>query len=184
MDQLEVHFTMPERYLALLRRGSEVAVATLAYPGESVRGRVDVVDPVVNPQTRSLRVIAKVPNTGGRLRAGMSADVRLTLSSRDSALTVPAEAVFAEGTDFLVYKVGADGSVERTPITLGTRLADVVEVTAGLVAGDVVVRAGQQKLYPGAKVMPAGADPPPGSPEPGAAAAAPADSAVAGESTP
>jgi hypothetical protein len=39
-------------------------------------------------------------------------------------------------------------------LTLGTRMADVVEVMSGLSANEVVVRAGHQKLYEGAKVMP------------------------------
>jgi membrane fusion protein (multidrug efflux system) len=163
ISRLKIAFTMPERYLAEVRRDAEVAVSTPAYPGEPVHGRVDVVDPIVDPATRAVRVIARAANPGGRLRPGMSADVRLVLAHRDSALTVPAEAVFAEGTEFLVYKVDAEGTVARTPVTLGMRLPDAVEILSGLAAGDVVVRAGQQKLYPGAKVMPVGAEgPPPG----------------------
>lgn len=177
MDELEVHFSMPERYLPHVRRGSEVSVGTPAYPGQRVSGKIDVVDPVVDPETRNLHVIAKLKNPSTRLRAGMSADVQVVLSERTGALTVPAEAVFAEGTEFLVYKVGSDGTVARTPIKLGTRLPDVVEVISGLAAGDVVVRTGQQKLFPGAKVAPvdAGAAPPGGG--------APADSAAAGAAT-
>ena len=183
MDRLEVHFSMPERYIPQIKRGAEVLVSAPAYPGEDVRGKIDVVDPVVDPRTRNVGVIATFANREARFRAGMSADVRVVLSSREAALTVPAEAVFAEGTEFLVYKVGADGTVERTPVTLGTRLADVVEVTSGLAAGDVVVRAGQQKLFPGAKVMPVGAGAPPGGPGGPEGTTAPADSAGAGAAT-
>jgi membrane fusion protein (multidrug efflux system) len=174
--ELDAVFSMPERYLSQLRRGAEVEVATTAFPDDPARGKIRVIDPVVDAQTRNVRVIARFGNPGGRLRPGMSADVRVLLSSRDAALTVPAEAVFAEGTEFLVYKVGADGAVARTPVTLGTRLPDVVEVLTGLAAGDVVVAAGQQKLFPGAKVMPAGAGGPggpggaPGAGGPGGAA--------------
>jgi multidrug efflux pump subunit AcrA (membrane-fusion protein) len=124
-------------------------------------------------------VIARISNPTGRLRPGMSADVRVVLSSRDSALTVPAEAVFAEGTEFLVYKVGADGSVTRTNVVLGTRLPAAVEILSGLAAGDVVVRTGQQKLFPGAKVMPMD-----GAPAAGAAEGAASGEPPPGEGTP
>jgi hypothetical protein len=52
-------------------------------------------------------------------------------------------------------------------VVLGTRDSSHAEITRGLKAGDQVVRAGYQKLYPGAHVMPAGAPPPGGTPAAG-----------------
>ena len=62
-----------------------------------------------------------------------------------------------EGNQAFVYVVNADSTVTRTTLTLGTRMPDAVEVVDGVGAGTVVVRAGHQKLYPGAKVMPVSA---------------------------
>jgi membrane fusion protein (multidrug efflux system) len=173
---------MPERYVGDLHQSAEVAVSTTAFPGETVSGKVRVVDPVVDPSTRNVRVIARLHNPGERFRPGMSANVEVVLAARDSALTVPSEAVFAEGAAFLVDKVGPDGTVMPAPVTLGIRLPDVVEVTSGLSSGDTVVRAGQQKLFPGAKVMPieAGAQGAPGAPGAPGAAAAPGGAKAAG----
>ena len=84
----------------------------------------------------------------------MSANVTAVLSERGNALTVPNEAVFVEGNQAFVYVVKADSTVARTPLTLGTRLPDAVEVVQGLTPGMRVVRAGHQKLFDGAKVMP------------------------------
>jgi membrane fusion protein (multidrug efflux system) len=97
----------------------------------------------------------------------MSADVTVRFSAREGALTVPDEAVIAEGDQAFVYKVGADSTVARVPVTLGAREAARVEVATGLAAGDRVVRAGHQKIFPGAKVLPVTSTP------------APADSAAA-----
>jgi hypothetical protein len=58
-----------------------------------------------------------------------------------------------------VYVVRPDSVVTRTPIALGSRLPDAVEVTEGLAGDQQVVRAGHQKLYEGAKVMPVGGRP-------------------------
>ncbi len=187
ITEMKVRFNLPERYLAEVRRGAEVTIVTPAFPGREVTGRVDVVDPIVDPATRNVRVIARVPNPDGRLLPGLSADVRLVMAQRDSALTVPAEAVIGEGNQFFVYRVGEDGSVARAVVQLGTRLADAVEIVSGLEAGDIVVRAGHQKLYPGAKVMPVGAGAPgggPGAPEGAPAGGDPAaegDAAAAAE---
>lgn len=186
ISEMKVRFNLPERYLAELHRGQDVTVTTPAFPGHEVTGRVDVVDPIVDAGTRNVRVIARLPNPGGRLLPGLSADVKLVLAQRDSSLTIPAEAVIGEGREFFVYKVGEDGSVARTTVQLGTRLANGVEIVSGLAAGDIVVRAGHQKLYPGAKVMPMGAGPPGAAPgdAPAAGDAAAAEAPAEGAHTP
>ncbi len=152
--ELKVIFSAPERYLSKLSRGSEVTVSTTAYPGYTLQGKIDVIDPVLDPATRSAQVIARVRNPGGKFRPGMSANVSAVLSQRTNALTIPSEAVFAEGNQTFVYVVKPDSTVDRTAVTLGTRLSDAVEVVDGLQPGARVVRAGHQKLFPRAKVIP------------------------------
>jgi membrane fusion protein (multidrug efflux system) len=159
LDQLRLSFNAPERYAGRLTVGSRVEVRPAAFPDRSLVGEIRVIDPVIDPRTRTLSLLARVPNPGRSILPGMSADVVATLSVRPNALTVPDEAVFAEGDQSYVFKVNADSSVERTAIMLGLRDSARVEVLSGLSAGDQVVRAGHQKLFPGARVMPVPASP-------------------------
>jgi len=152
--QMKVRFSAPERYLGTLQRGAPVRITTPAFPGEEIEGAIDVVEPNLDPDLRTARILARFSNPDGRLRPGMSANVAAVLAERKTALSVPAEAVFFEGAQALVLVVGGDSTVARANITLGTRTPDRVEVTSGLEAGQQVVRAGHQKLFPGAKVMP------------------------------
>jgi membrane fusion protein (multidrug efflux system) len=154
LSQIKVVFSSPERYLSQLKPGASVDVSTTAYPGYELEGKIYVIDPVLDPTTRSAQIIARVRNPGGKFRPGMSANVSAVLSERTNALTVPNEAIFAEGSQTFVYVVKPDSTVARAPLTLGTRLPDVVEVVSGLKAGERVVRAGHQKLFDGAKVIP------------------------------
>jgi len=154
LAELRVNFSAPERYLAQLIRGAEVTVSTTAYPGYELRGRIDVVDPVLDEATRSARVMARLKNPGGKFRPGMSANVSAVLSQRANAITIPDEAIFSEGDQSFVYIVKADSTVTRSALTLGTRLRGSVEVLKGLEPGMRVVRAGHQKLFEGAKVIP------------------------------
>ena len=151
---LRLFFAVPERYLGKLRRGLLVTVTTTAFPGYELTGRIDAVEPVVDPGTRSARVMARLDNPERLLRPGMSADVTAILGQRASAVTVPSEAVFASGADHFAYVVGEDNTAMRRPLQLGTRTAEYVEVTGGIAAGELVVRAGHQKLYEGAAVTP------------------------------
>jgi membrane fusion protein, multidrug efflux system len=157
VDEVRVNFSAPERYLAQLHPGIPVEVATPAFPGRVFKGTLQVVDPIIDPVSRTVQLVARVPNPGALLKPGMSADVAVTFSERPTALVVPDEAVFAEGSQSYVYVVKPDSTVTRTAIQLGTRDSMRVEVVHGLQPGQVVVRAGHQKLYEGAAVMPIGA---------------------------
>lgn len=154
IDEIKVTFSAPERYLGQLKKGARVTVSTTAFLGVELTGEIDVVDPVLDPTIRSARIIARVRNPEGRFRPGMSANVTAVLSKRDRALTIPNEAVFAEGDRTFVFVVKPDSTVTRQALTLGTRLPDVVEVVEGLEPDMRVVRAGHQKLFEGARVMP------------------------------
>jgi len=156
LDELRVSFSAPERYLGQLKKGAEVEISTTAYSDYALKGRIDVVDPVLDPSTRSARIIARVRNPGGKFRPGMSANVSAVLSQRPNALTIPSEAIFAEGDQSFAYVVKKDSTVTRSALTLGTRLPDAVEVVKGLEPGMTVVRTGHQKLFEGAKVIPVG----------------------------
>jgi membrane fusion protein (multidrug efflux system) len=152
IDTVKVAFAVPERYLADLRRGASVTVTTVAFPDKKFTGTVNVVDPILDPGTRSARLTAVLPNAEGELRPGMSADVTAVLAERPQAVTVPDESVFAEGDRNFLFVVQPDSSVARRAVTLGAREAGRVEIREGLAGGEKIVRAGHQKLFDGAKV--------------------------------
>jgi membrane fusion protein (multidrug efflux system) len=154
IDEMRVTFSAPERLVSHLFVGAEVTVSTTAFPGFALTGKIIVVDPVIDLITRSARVVARVQNSGRKFRPGMSANVSAVLGERPSALTIPSEAVFGSGDQTFVFIVKPDSTVARVPLTLGTRMSDIVEVVSGLTAGMTVVRAGHQKLFDGGKVMP------------------------------
>jgi membrane fusion protein (multidrug efflux system) len=175
LDPMKITFSSPERYKAQLRRGANVEITTTAYPGQVFTGVISVVDPILDPVTRTVQVVAQIPNRGRLLSPGMSADVNATLGRRPNALVVPDEAVFGEGDQNFVYVVKADSTVTRQAVQIGTRDSTRAEIVQGLKAGDLIVRAGYQKIFEGARVVPmpaggAGA----GGPGAGAAGAAPA----------
>jgi membrane fusion protein (multidrug efflux system) len=173
LSTLRVAFSAPERMLGDLRPGREVRVRTPAWPDREFMGRLTVVDPIVDPDTRTVHLLAELPNPGWVLKPGLSADVSVTLAERKRALIIPDEAVFAEGNANYVYVVQPDTTVMRAAVQLGSRDSSRVEILSGLSPGQMVVRTGHQKLYPGAHIMTLGA-PPGGAAPPASAAGDPA----------
>lgn len=154
IDAIRVNFSTPEHFLSRLNRGAEVVVSTTAFPGHELNGKIIVIEPVLDPATRSARIVTRVVNPGRKFRPGMSANISVVLSERTNAMTIPNEAIFGSENQSFTFIIKSDSTVARVALTLGTRLANVVEVIQGLEQGMRVVRAGHQKLFDGAKVMP------------------------------
>jgi len=161
IDELKAIFPAPERFLGALVPGAVINVSAPAFPGRTLEGRIDVIEPVLDPSTRNVRLQARVANPEMLFRPGMSANVAVTLAERLNSLTIPSQSVFVEGDQAFVYLINADSTVMQTPVKLGTRTAGTVEIVEGLQPGAKVVSSGHQKLFPGAKVVPmmAGAAP-------------------------
>ena len=154
IGEIRVMFSSPERFLSRLSRGASVTVSSPAFPGASLKGTIAVVEPTIDPATRSARMVARVQNPGQKFRPGMSANVRVVLGSRPDAMTIPNEAVFGSGNQLFVFVVNPDSTATRVAVALGTRSPAIVEVLEGLTPGQTVVRAGHQKLFDGGKVLP------------------------------
>ena len=154
LNEIRVNFSAPERFLAELKRGSDVIVYSPVYPGHEVKGKIIAIEPIIDSDTRTVRIVARVQNPGQKFRPGMSANVSVILSQRPEALTIPTEAVFANGNQSFVYIVNPDSTVAPAPVALGLQLSDVVEIVNGLQPGMQIITAGHQKLFPGAKVLP------------------------------
>ena len=156
LDPIEVDFSVPESALADLQTGQRVTITVDAYPDDRFGGEVSAIDPVVDANSRSTRLRARVPNPDGRLRPGQFARLQLdTGTGTTQALLVPEQALMQDGSTRFVYVV-VDGKAKRTVVKTGARVPGKVQVIEGLKAGDVVVTAGQAKpmFHDGIGVMP------------------------------
>lgn len=149
---LKVDFRLPEQYLGRVARGQALRLVSDVLAGEVFDAVVSAVDPLVDAQGRALRLRATLANPQHRLRPGMFARVRLVLAERPAVLVVPETALVpAPGNLQFVYRVVGD-KAQRVAVSIGARADALVEISAGLAAGDVVVTAGQLKLRDGAPV--------------------------------
>ena len=93
--------------------------------------------------------------SGGLLKPGMFARVRLTLSDTGDAVVVPEQSVAMQGEDQIMYRV-VDGRALRTKVEVGQRRDGKAEIVEGVSASNTIVIAGWQRLRDGAAVRPAG----------------------------
>lgn len=152
LDPIELDLRAPEVVLSSLAVGQKVLFGVDAYREDRFEAEVVAIAPTVDAGGRSVALRARLPNPELKLRPGMSARVRITLSTSAAALLVPEQAIWPMGEQKTVFVIVA-GKAKQVPVELGTRLPGQVEVTSGLKDGDEVVVTGQLKLHDGAPVQ-------------------------------
>jgi multidrug efflux pump subunit AcrA (membrane-fusion protein) len=152
-NPLKLVVTIPERYLAEVKKGQPVSLSVEAYPGETFLGSVSRINPTVERGNRSFTIEVTVPNDAKRLRPGSFVKAKVQTRKADAAMTVPEEAVVRFAGVVKVYAV-ENGLAKAVPVRTGEainvpgdgRPHRWVEVTGDLPTGTVVVTSGQSQL--------------------------------------
>ena len=151
LSEIKLDFAIPETMLSAVSEGLPIEAQAAAYPGVPFRGTITTINPLVDPQTRSVMIRARLPNPDRRLRPGMLMTVAIEAAPRDR-LGVPELSVISEGDARYVFAIGPDGKVKRRTVRMGARQNGIVEVLEGLRPGERVVGDGVVKLADGMAV--------------------------------
>lgn len=132
-------------------RVCELGLATDAgYPHP---GRVDYVDPQLNPQTGTLRVRARFENSDEHLLPGLFARLRFPMSNK-TCVVIPEAALLSDQQGRFAMVVNAQDQVEIRRVRIGVLDGTDRVVEEGLTPADRVIVLGVLKARPGAKVTP------------------------------
>lgn len=136
-----------EQDLPFVKAGQSATVRVTYGPERLIEGRVEMLQPQVESQTRTATARIVLANADLSLRPGMFVDVRFVAKLADSAVLVPDLAVLRSGERNTVFIAHDDGSFEPREIKLGVRSqGDYYEVLSGLKDGERVVVSGQFML--------------------------------------
>jgi len=150
INPLKVNFSVPERYMAQIKMGSEIAFNTDG-TNKTYTGKIFAVEPGINVQTRTLQIKALVPNPDSELLPGSFAKIKLSLDMDKDALLIPNEAIIPVLDGKTVF-VSRNGKAQQVKVEAGTRTAENIVITSGLKAGDTVLTTGAMALKPDAPV--------------------------------
>ena len=148
---LRLRIDVPEQSIGQIAGGQGISLQTSAYPDRNFSGTVTRISPSINATSRVLVVEAEVENTGGLLKPGQFATVRITQPEPARAVMVPASAVKAEGDTNKIFLV-RDGRVEERLVQVGLLENDQIEIKNGVAENDVVATSNLNILYDGVAV--------------------------------
>ena len=121
-----------------LKPGMPATVTVDAYPGRTLKGRIDQVLPQVDTTTRTVPVRFVFNNPGIALKPGMYVNVSIAVPLGHQVV-IPASGVLHSGTRDIAFIDRGDGYLEPREIEVGPRLDDHVVVLKGLKLGERIV---------------------------------------------
>jgi cobalt-zinc-cadmium efflux system membrane fusion protein len=134
-----------EKDLPRVRPGQEVKLKVTAFPESTFSGKVILINSVLDPETRTVKVRTEVANPDGRLKPDMFANVQIITDVNRAAISIPQSAVLNDEGKTIVFVADGDGYKKRQ-VQAGIRNNDRVEIVDGLSAGDKVVVKGNYLL--------------------------------------
>jgi Cu(I)/Ag(I) efflux system membrane fusion protein len=130
-----------ETDLSSIKIGSKVKLKLKAYSGEEFKGKVTFIYPVVNPQTRTVKVRSEFNSQNSKLKPQMYGESVFSYDA-GNGLLVPADAVIFSGNRNVVWIKTSDGMFEARNVTIGNRYGDKYHILSGLNEDDEIAATG------------------------------------------
>ena len=154
-DPLLLRFPVTEADAPRVKVGM-IANLTLRESARTYQAKIILVSAAADPTTRLVQVTATVDDTDHKywLRPGAFCDVNVPIGDARQGIVVPSLSVQPTEQGNIVYVVDANNIAHQKSVTLGMHTPEGgVEVTQGLVAGELLVVRGFEPLSEGAPVQ-------------------------------
>jgi Cu(I)/Ag(I) efflux system membrane fusion protein len=136
-----IYVDMYEKDIRFVRVGQTVRTTTEAYPNETFVGRVAFIDPVLNADTRTVRVRTEFANPGGKLKPNMYVKASIAVPTMNT-LVVPASSIMSTGKRNVVWVEVQANTFEPRDVIIGASTETYAEVMNGLNEGERVAATG------------------------------------------
>ncbi len=136
-----IYLDMYEKDIRFVKIGQTVRVTTDAYPNETFKGQVSFIDPVLNADTRTVRVRTIFANHAGKLKPNMYVKAAIGVPSTNT-LVVPASSIMSTGKRSIVWVEVQANTFEPRDVTVGASTETYTEVVQGLQEGERVAGTG------------------------------------------
>jgi multidrug resistance efflux pump len=151
LSEVKMMVNVIEKEFVRLQKGQTVSITVTAFPGRIFQGRIAIITPALELQSRTAEIQITIPNPGYVLNPGMFGRAEIVLRSNPQAILIPIQAFLSEGDKDFVF-VFKDGKAYRRVIQKGLIKEPFVEITKGLNLGEQVITAGLDNLKDGMPV--------------------------------
>ncbi|WP_162902244.1 efflux RND transporter periplasmic adaptor subunit [Facilibium subflavum] len=149
-----VDFSLPSKDQAYIKKNQDVTIELDAYPNQHFKGKVVAINNIIDHNTNSILLRAKLENNDGKLKPGDLVNITLDLTKPQQVIIVPTQAITYDNNNTTIFTVNQQNIVKQQVVVLGTQVGtDKVIVQSGLHPQEVIVIAGTNKITDGIKVV-------------------------------
>lgn len=141
-----------ESYFTYVKKGMEVDIRLDVYGDEVFKGKVNLVYPSIDPDTRTFPVEVRIANNDEKVRPGMFARIAMTFGTLQHVVAPDQAIVKQAGSGDRFIYVYKNGTVSYQKVELGRRMGNRYEIVSGVQDGDQVVVTGHSRLNDGLAV--------------------------------
>src|SRR5574344_1290060 len=152
ISPVKLKFNINESFYNKVKLGMKVIAKVEVFGEQEFEGRISLISPTIDPQTRTFFVEAKFANGNQKLRPGMFGRVQLDLGKANKILISDKAIIKQTGTNDKYVYIESNGRVEYRQVQLGRRIDNRYEVLSGITVGDNVVVSNSTRLKNGSKV--------------------------------
>ena len=140
-----------ERDYAKIKLGETATITVDGIPNRQFTGHIVRQAPVLDPTTRTAKVMIEIANEDALLKPGMHGRVVITVTRLARALAIPASAIHGQAGEQFLYTVDEASNVAvKQPVSVGFRDGDLIQVLTGLNENSLVVTLGGRLIKDGA----------------------------------
>ncbi len=147
IDEIWVLANVNESNISRVAVGYDAFVQTISYPDKIFKGKIDRIFNAIDPATKAMKVLIKIPNPDLLLKPDMNATVSIRYSENRSLLSVPSSSIiFDKGRNWvMVFKSRTD--IETREVNVYSQLGEISYLTGGLKEGEQVISGNALLVY-------------------------------------
>ena len=148
---LKIQVYVPESFSNKIQKGDFFVLDKSNNIPKNTSGKIYVIDPIIDKNSRSFKVLGKIENPENKIKPGMMVNLKIPLDERKSYV-IRENSIVNEDDISYVFLVDKDNKIIKKKVELGIRNEGMVEIIEGLKSNDVVVFEGINKIQEGSVV--------------------------------
>ena len=141
LDKVYLLGQVQDESVGQIQEGQPAEVFFSAYPTTTFKGKIEHIDPRIDPKTRAFTAYVTIENPNLKLKPGLTGFGHFRIQK--TALAVPTVAVVNPfGENASVFLINSDQRAVLTPVRAGLEAGGMMEIVSGLKEGSVVATAG------------------------------------------
>lgn len=147
IDEVWVLANVNESDIGKIAVDIEAEVKTISYPDQLFLGKIDRIFNAIDPATKAMKVLVKIPNSDFKLKPEMNATVTLRYSENKQLIGVPSSSVIFDKSKNWVMVFKDRNNIETRQVEVYRQLGDLTYISSGLSAGETVISKNGLMIY-------------------------------------